>query len=46
MKLCFISTNGEKEGNIEILQTLLFMIFYHVQSQISKNDIQNVLNFR
>jgi hypothetical protein len=29
-----------------ILQTLLFKIFYHVQSQISKYDIKNILNFR
>jgi hypothetical protein len=28
-----------------ILQTLLFTIFYHVQSRISKNDIRNILNF-
>jgi hypothetical protein len=30
----------------EILQTLLFKIFYHVQSRISKYDIKNILNFR
>jgi hypothetical protein len=29
-----------------ILQTLLFTIFYHVESRISRNDISNVLNFR
>jgi hypothetical protein len=28
-----------------ILKTLLFKIFYHVQSWISKYDIKNVLNF-
>jgi hypothetical protein len=39
-------TYCEKQGIFGILQTLLFKIFYHVQSQISKYDIKNLLNFR
>jgi hypothetical protein len=30
----------------DILQTLSFKIFYHVQSLISRNDIKSILNFQ
>jgi hypothetical protein len=41
---CWYNCGGKEIFGI--LQTLLFKIFYHVQSRISMYDIKNILNFR
>jgi hypothetical protein len=45
-KLYHVVPIAKSKGIFGILQTLLFKIFYHVQSRNSKYDIKNLLNFR